>query len=112
MGWDGRGQGEAQALDLESAGGLGSGLEVVRGPQTFRKGRKAEWTHWEGPGPQVVLVNSMATDQKLHYPQVTLEMAKAYTAKAPESTTTPQEKLCSLPRSVTWSCTRQGSLRE
>ena len=59
-------------------------------------------------------MNSMATDQKLHYPQVTLEMAKAskwpraYMAKAPESTTTPQEKeeLCSLPRSVTWSCTR------
>ena len=38
---DGRIQGEAQASDLEPAIGLGSGVEVVRGPQTLgREGRQ------------------------------------------------------------------------
>lgn len=35
----GRSQGKAQGL--EPAWGLGSGLEMVRGPQAFRKGGKA-----------------------------------------------------------------------
>lgn len=64
-------------MDLESAGGLGSGLEVVRGPQAFRMGRKADWTLGEGLGLQVVLVNSVAIDQKLYYPQVILVTANA-----------------------------------
>lgn len=40
-------------------------------------GRKADWTLGEGLGLQVVLVNSVAIDQKLYYPQMTLVMANA-----------------------------------
>ena len=64
-------------MDPESAGGLDSGLEVVRASQAFRMGRKVDWTQGEGLGLQVVLVNSVAIDQKFYYPQVTLVTANA-----------------------------------
>lgn len=55
-----RGQGNAQMGDL------GSGLEVVKGPQAFGKGRMGPLGGAENPAEVGEL---KATDQKLHYPR-------------------------------------------